>query len=702
MNIIKNKLIRPRRNHARARNSRGIVRRRSGFTMVEAVISAAISVLVIGGALGAFIYGLRTWRAESIKSELHQDLEKAMEHIRYDLRLSSVGVGLMAFYPTNTTEYTAISFPLSTPTTNGLLQRDMDTNSPDYGRIIWNQTVIYHVRPGSPDELLRTVYSPRNTNATADQYYTQLRQAVASSNTAGLQSAALTGESVESRVIFQNLVSLKIRPPEMQFDGYAPSYRRERNLNWGSVVLGDGIHDLTFTVVNKNPSSSGFKVGIDYFSLSPSASRREGELFWPPNSHPADPFYQVTNSGGSIVIEDMSAHGAGWNGNCQLTYTPGGSGSAITFKVHNDLWCDAHFDSPPGVLASNASRKCDYSFTNQNPYIADFIVDMDNGTTWTADRCTDAGEGALSLTNDATVTNIIYGVSSNTIGDIMIEGARTRLNFEANTNGQLFIDNVSLIRADTGASSPVTFGGNSHIKVAAGGNAWSDWLNFEMKREKTCKVRFQLKTEAAVLANAKTWTSSNTNWPMSYLNGVPDNKVVGLSVIEVRYPSNAVYRSGIFDTRLANPTYRELNWTHVEPSPAGDIDIRVRSGDKRDLSDACAWYPTGYFQSNPNNNIAGISGGRYVQYEVLFSASGDHTQTAKLRDLTINWAGATGLVDLVVGFARGPDYGIVKAEVNGKPFIKGIEVEMEIFKSGPFGTNHVAGLMEVRPLNTGR
>ncbi len=65
--------------------------RRAGFTAVELIISASIMALVMAGAIAAFVYGLRTWRNETITSELHQDLEKAMEHIRHDLRLSSVG-----------------------------------------------------------------------------------------------------------------------------------------------------------------------------------------------------------------------------------------------------------------------------------------------------------------------------------------------------------------------------------------------------------------------------------------------------------------------------------------------------------------------------------------------------------------------------------------------------------------------------------
>ncbi len=38
----------------------------------------------------------------------------------------------MSFYPTNAAEYTAISFPLSSPAGDNLLRRDLNTNSPNY------------------------------------------------------------------------------------------------------------------------------------------------------------------------------------------------------------------------------------------------------------------------------------------------------------------------------------------------------------------------------------------------------------------------------------------------------------------------------------------------------------------------------------------------------------------------------------------
>lgn len=682
---------------------------RSGFTLVEVLVASSVSVLVIASATAGLVNTLRAWRTAGIRAELHMDLEKSMERMQHDLRLSSVGIGLMAFYPATAAEYTAISFPLATPASDGLLQRDAS------GNIIWDTTVVYHVRPGSPDELIRSTFSPRNQAATPAQIYAQLVSVVNSANLADVQNAAMAGESVMSRTLFRNLVNMVFRPPDMSFDGYAPQYERARTLNWGSIVLGDGTHDLTFTVQRKNAASTGYKVGVDRFALSNSGSLREGEMVLPANTRPVSPYYRASVSGGSVVAQDMSSHGASWSGRSQLTYMPnfagaGPAGSKLTFKVQNDLWCDANFDNPPGSVALNCSRQIDMSFLSQAPYIPDIVIAMDHGQSWSAENVTDGIANSLTVTNVATV-NVIHG-GTNMPAAIFLNGAFARFQFGAGTNNNLHVRNVLLgqrLAGDqfvAGTVQPLTFnGGSAHVQISSGATVWTDWRRYEIDREKSYLVRWERRDSGNAIpvgqTDARMWTGSTAH-TLSYLDGVPDHRLVAMGAMEVRAPSNGVYRSGVFDTRIASPVYKNLTWTQVEPWPYGDIDIRVRSASKPDMSDAGWWYPMGYFQNNTSNDLSPINGGRYVQYEVLFSIAGDHTRLPKLRDVTITWEAPTGIVDLTVDLARGPDYGIITADVNGQSFIKGVEAELEIFRQGPFGMERVSGVMEVRPLNTGR
>ena len=679
---------------------------RGGFTLIEALVAATITVLVVTGALSTFIYGLRAWQAETVKNEINIDLEGAMERIRQDLRLSSVGIGLMAFYPANASEYTAISFPMSTAGADGLLQRDGS------GKIKWTQTVIYHVLPGDPDQLRRTVFSPRSTNATPGDFYSQLQSVVQGSTT----SACLTGESVSEQVVFQNLVNLRIRPPEIMFDGYAPSYCKAQTFNWGSAVLSNGAHNLKFTIEGRNTNNTtGYKVGFDWLSLSPSASPREGEIYLPLNGHPASPFYSysLSGAGGSVSAQDMSSHGASWSGNCQLTYAGVAVSNSITFVVQNDLWCDANFDNPPGTVSTNVSLKTDYSFTNSDPFIPDNVVSMDKGTNWYVVNCTESNIATVDVTAEP-VINIIYG-GTNPAAAITMNGEWVRVKFEAGTGTKpLFIENAQISRQDSGTNSVLgtmsnlyfyDAGGTHKIRIPPGTNIWSDWVtNYVINKETNYLVQFELKTGLAASNNASAWVNS-AGQVMSYMGEVPTNMIYAVSALEVRYPSSGLYRSGIFDTHIADPDYKELKWTHVEHLAEGaDIDIRVRSGNQPNLSDAGAWLDPGYFQlCDGANSLAALSPqGRYVQYEALFGCGGLHTNSAILRDVTIAWDVPMGLVDLQVDFAKGPDYGIVSATVDGQSFVKGLEIEMEIFKTGPFGTNTAVGVMEVRPLNTGK
>ena len=65
------------------------------------------------------------------------------------------------------------------------------------------------------------------------------------------------------------IVSLAVDGAQLgqPFDGYNSSVTTKNNVDFGSVQLSAGAHQLTFTLVGKNPSSIGYQVGIDYLQL---------------------------------------------------------------------------------------------------------------------------------------------------------------------------------------------------------------------------------------------------------------------------------------------------------------------------------------------------------------------------------------------------------------------------------------------------
>ncbi|MFU8780318.1 MAG: hypothetical protein ACNA71_04755, partial [Kiritimatiellia bacterium] len=409
--------------------------------------------------------------------------------------------------------------------------------------------------------------------------------------------------------------------------------------------------------------------------------------------------------------------GASWSGRSQLTYTPdfvssGTAGSRLTFHVQNDLWHDTNFDNPTGEITLNCRRRVDMSFTNQAPHIPDVVVAMEAGRSWEAENVTDGVSLSANVSQLETL-NVIHG-GTNVPSAVLLNGAYVRFLFRAGSTHGLQVRNATVGRRASGTTivagsqQALPFNnGSVHVQIPANAGAWTDWIPYNIDVDDSYIVRWERKlfnndnVPPGQMTDAAIW-QGDASHVLSYLDGVPDSRVVALTAMEVRAPSSAVYRSGVFDTRVPSPNYQNLSWSEVNHGANGFIGLRVRSSDYPDMHDA-TWYPsTHYLSSNVNNDISPISGGRYIQYEALFTVAGDHTQLPVLRDVTLTWEAPMGIVDLIVDLARGPDYGIITAEVNGQSFIRGVEVEIEIFRDGPYGTERVPGIIEVRPLNTGR
>lgn len=960
--------------------------RGAGFTMVELMVASSLSVVVLGMAMTAFMQAMWVWNQESVVNQLNMDLEIATQWMRRDLRLSSVGTGHMAFYPAESAQYEAISLPLAEDSDgDGLLERD-DDNS-----LLWDKTVVYHVRPGAPSELRRTVFEPRYSNATPAQLYDQLAVVVESSNAATLAAAKLPGESMATKIIFKNLADLRVHPPTMEYDGYAPGIEKEATFNMGGVVLDGGMHELVLAVVGKNINSAGYKIGIDWLAMSGTQSRRDGELFPPVNSHPASPHFEYSISGGSVIAEDMSQHGANWDGKSQLTFDPVDTNTAsgtpwsnsITFKIYNDLWVDNSFHEPAAAYMENVGVTFDESFTNSAPYVGDYVVTLEKGLAWGADRPNEGDGSEIISGQELVITNIIYG-GSNDAAAIALNGEWVRLRFKAAESQSTYIHDVSIIDETSGSATNVTFdNGDGDVYIVAGSDVWSDWVeewvidkdknyrvalrvggagdldldmivgdntgkltlyenlgtpqvaawvpgddvenlaafatpafadidgdgdadalignsggtltfiertgtplnpDYEVSEEdwesidvgsystpafadidadgdydlfvgeSGGSIRFYENTGsrqnpvwaspvaawqgidissfsspafvdidndddldlftgesrwngttylgwlyyientgtrsnfqyATIVSNYEgissalsrpafadidadndydlfvggiggeiqfyrnTGNSTNPAWGetnlaynsihvgaysapaffninedlnglrfetnsttfMATTNGVPAMGIYCLAEIEVGYPSNGIYRSGIFDTRNPAPEYNRLAWTHEENSAAGgDIQIRIRSAASESAVKSASWTAAnaindGYFDVNTGNALATLPRQRYAQYEARLQCLGQSGHTndlpPKLRDVTIDWPGERGIVDLQVGFSRGPDYGIVEATVDGQSFIRGTTAELTIYRySRPLGTNTVTGQLEIKPLNTG-
>jgi hypothetical protein len=381
------------------------------------------------------------------------------------------------------------------------------------------------------------------------------------------------------------------------------------------------------------------------------------------------------------------------------------------------MWCDNNFDDPGAVISSNCSVKFDMTFKDISPGIGDKVVSMDKGIAWTASAC---GDTLITtpVTNTVEAWNIIYGGTTLDDMTISLNGRWARLYFERPDGYAINLQNVSIHDLTTGAIEPVTFNnGAKSITVHTTGDIIieSDWVEmWEINRQHTYAVYLKSEPQGVIEPYGLAGWNNSDGVDLAWINGEWETFTAGIHSLEVGYPDEAIYRSGIFATRCATPAFKKLYWTQIEKfSEGGDIDIRVRSANNRDMSDGSwtAAYPNydGYIQVNSGANLSSMEKKRYVQYEAKFRCGhSGHTEahtnapTAILRDVSILWEPPLGLVDLEVDFGMGPDCGIIEATVDGKPLAKSMVVELAIFKDGPRGLQTVHAKTEIRPLNTGK
>jgi len=139
--------------------------------LVEMSIAAAMLVTAVALAMSGLLHALQGFNQTDAQDNLDTDVQIAMERLKGDLRLSAVDK--MSFYPEGVGPYTAISFPLAHP-----LPGELQVPTNGQGFIIWDQTVIYHVKTGTPYQLRMTVFDPRDNDLTAVERQDQLDSVV--------------------------------------------------------------------------------------------------------------------------------------------------------------------------------------------------------------------------------------------------------------------------------------------------------------------------------------------------------------------------------------------------------------------------------------------------------------------------------------------------------------------------------------------
>ena len=676
----------------------------AGFTLSELILSLTLTVIVVSASVTGYIFMLQGERLNSTQAGLDINVRTAINQLRHDLRLSAMDK--IVFYPPGPGPYSAISFPMTTPANNGLV--NYGTN----GLIVWDKTVIYHIWSGQPNQLRITTFSPRDNTMTDAQRQAQLASVV----TVGNGSQTYNSGTASTRVLFNNLVQWNIYPQQAVFDGYSSNTERAVNYALGSVALSPGSHSLTFTVIGKNTLSSGYNIGLDTLVMSPSGLEREAEA--------------QTVSAGSATATYMA--NGGWSGNYRLLSSCSATGQYFTLSMENDRWEETNFR---GAGATPVGTTIAFD-TNSTPY--GFTVSLEGpGYTWYAQNQTlDATGGSTSgdALRGCAVRVLLRGRDMVCGNNIMLDGSMPLVLFRASSNAALNILSAYIAECSDPANYNVNAAptnsvqlfnwGSASFTAQAGGSNWAWSANYQIDRTKSYLISFLVANNSGQ-SDAAYWTENNTGAPGSWIlpaslnpdagmtssanwssyNPIQTNLLFGVYGVYTCCPTNGIFTSQIVDTHQAAPSYLDINWSASKPYGTY-LGMKVRSGNQPDLSDAAAWTNVTALTS-PGSISPGS--GRYVQFQATMKPESTSwpVNTPKLRSVTTRWTGVQQIVDIGGTLSKGPDHGIWQLTVDGVPLIKGCSMDLTIYQDMPAMrgmTNRLTSTvnMEIYPRNTGK
>ena len=172
----------------------------------------------------------------------------------------------------------------------------------------------------------------------------------------------------------------------------------------------------------------------------------------------------------------------------------------------------------------------------------------------------------------------------------------------------------------------------------------------------------------------------------------------------VNYADNGDYVSHVFDTTDINNKAKTLMWEALMPSGGGGaLKMYARSGNSisdngYDIVDASSWATLSPFANPPPSGGVSVGTGRYVQFRTAFESQKSHlapdtgsitsssfpgpyhNDTPRLRWARFTWDGDKKYVEVSADLLKGPDCGIFTVTVNGEELVRGVTMEIEIFK----------------------
>ncbi len=431
-----------------------------GMTIPEVLISVAIGSILVGVIFSMWYFAYRNWSREQMRSGMRIDLEKTLEIIKSEVRISSATCTSL-YKPVGDTLYRAISFPMATPDANGFFTFDAT------GYIEWDRSVIYHVYEDSPDsggeELRRTEFTDNNDILTNT---TQRNLQLARVYLDGDGSNAPNSQNASTRTIIRGTadITFGIEPKEFGVDLYSSGLtaKRSDNINFGSIRLEPGSHNFTFSVIGQNDDSVGYAFGIDTICVSPSGCQREAETFTP-----------VSSSGDTY----SKVYASGWSGDNYAEYSSDVEDDFVTLSLYYDMWLECNFDN---------SVRDNTVITGNDLYAKLASPKEGSEICWQASNQVGSETVSTESFDGITIRNIVTSPSA---------GASISVKFKASVLNSLDIVDAYIMERSgdddgTGAGNRLTFGGSSGVIIPAGGEVCSDWALFNVQAGRDYFITF--------------------------------------------------------------------------------------------------------------------------------------------------------------------------------------------------------------------
>ncbi len=510
--------------------------------------------------------------------------------------------------------------------------------------------------------------------------------------------------------------SFEIKPTSPTFDGYSATTVRSGSINFGSIRMAPGTHQIRFEVTGKNSSSSGYKIGLDSIALSPSGGFQE-----------AEDLTVAASSGQSSTIENMMAYG-NWGGNQQRAFAASGVGNYITLATYYDQWLESDFAS---MLHDNTM------VSGNNPLLTVLSrEDQSLVPSWTASAQTLSGSVSTDSASSQSVRCVISGAYFEKSADMI------RIKFQADPDHPLSIDEAYFGLRNTALpdspnfsvaptqlyfdNAPVTVdmeqdpvgataspGVHPNITIPGGCYVWSNWFPYSI--DTSLPVSDRLVSMYIPSGNATSWSPNPTGIIHSFKvnnNQAPsqgDWKAMGgyspelniFATCEIAsWSASGTATSQVYDTKMTSPNYAQLSWTSTIPQNSS-VAFKIRSSADSTMTGATAWEDLSSFSASPAN-LAALVKQRYVQFQVKLTGGSPFSDSPSVDNVKITWPGQEAIIQVSGIITKKSDYGKFKVLVDGQSITNALDVGIDIRKKDRGKESKGSLHVEVKPKNTGK